>query len=181
MIIILWNVPSFAGIDSLIPDYLKIQYAGNIGFISLGTGYSFFKDRINMDVFYGYVPSRIGGKDIHMITQKNTLSPIKLKLGETYTLFPLTAGFLVNFALGDNYVLKWPSHYPRGYYKPTACYTGEFLGMRLKKKESYGPIEEWEVYIEVGTITPYLQACIDNDYIKVKDIISLAVGSSFHF
>ena len=54
VIILLLSVPVFAGVDSLLPDYLKIQYAGNIGFISLGTGYSFFSDKINMDVFYGY-------------------------------------------------------------------------------------------------------------------------------
>ena len=181
VLLLLLSVPSFAGVDSLIPDYMKVQYAGNIGFFSLGTGYSFLKDKINMDVFYGFVPARIGGKDIHMITQKNTLSPISIKLGDSYTFFPLSAGILINFALGDNYVLKWPSHYPQGYYRPTACYTGEFLGMRLKKKKDYGLAKEWEIYIEVGTLTPYLHACIENDYIKIKDILNLAIGSSFHF
>ena len=181
ILLILSSVPSYAGIDFLIPDHMKIQYAGNIGFFSLGTGYNFFDDRIESDIFYGFVPARIGGKDIHMISQKNSLSPLRIRIGDHYTFFPVTVGFLVNFALGDNYVLKWPSHYPQGYYRPTACYTGEFLGMRLKKKKDHGLAKEWEIYIEVGTMTPYLHACIENDYVKIKDILNLAIGTTFHF
>lgn len=52
----------------LVPDAAIIQYAGSIGYFSVGAGYEIFKNkRGNIDFNYGYVPASKGGK-LHALT-----------------------------------------------------------------------------------------------------------------
>ena len=38
------------------PDHLMIQYAGGIGFMSIGAGYSNKNQKLEADFYYGYLP-----------------------------------------------------------------------------------------------------------------------------
>jgi hypothetical protein len=47
----------------LVPDEAILQYAGSIGYLSVGGGYKLFKnERGNLDFLYGYVPASAGGR-----------------------------------------------------------------------------------------------------------------------
>ncbi|RLD61057.1 MAG: hypothetical protein DRJ01_08580, partial [Bacteroidetes bacterium] len=35
-----------------LPDYVKLQFAGGIGFLSIGVGYTFWDDKIDITGFY---------------------------------------------------------------------------------------------------------------------------------
>ncbi|MCK5029563.1 MAG: hypothetical protein KAR57_08010, partial [Bacteroidales bacterium] len=45
-----------ASYKKFLPDYVKLQFAGGIGFLSTGIGYTFFDHRLDVSFFYGYVP-----------------------------------------------------------------------------------------------------------------------------
>ena len=51
------------------PDHIKIQYAGGMGFISIGAGYSTKNQKLEGDLYYGYLPESIGGVSIHSISE----------------------------------------------------------------------------------------------------------------
>lgn len=164
-----------------LPDYGKIQYAGNIGWISFGGGYEFLHKTIQMDLMYGFVPKAIGGKEIHSLTAKATIAPGRLYLGKGVELVPLQFGAFANFAIGDNYVLIWPGYYPRNYYFSTSFNSGEFVGFRIgKDTDSSRHLQKIDLYCELSTLTVYIQEYLSSDYLAFSDIISFSIGVTLY-
>ena len=54
-------IPGSAQERGLRPDFVTTQYAGSIGFVSVGAGYNIFKDKARTSLQYGYVPHSEGG------------------------------------------------------------------------------------------------------------------------
>jgi hypothetical protein len=52
------------------PDHAVVQFAGNIGLLSVGPGYSFLRDRVDAEALYGLVPGLEGRTSIHILTAK---------------------------------------------------------------------------------------------------------------
>jgi len=82
-------------------QYFKAQYAGNIGFVSIGTGYEY--KRTSIDLSYGYLPKLVNGVRVHTLS----LRP-KVHFGE-FVIAPITAGFYfgagINYSFGRNIYL----------------------------------------------------------------------------
>lgn len=53
-------------------DEMKIQFAGNIGFFSIGVSKRFFQNKLDSSLFYGHVPERIGGRALNSLAVKNS-------------------------------------------------------------------------------------------------------------
>lgn len=160
-----------------LPDYAKMQYAGNIGWLSLGGGYEFLLKTLQTDLMYGFVPKAIGGKEIHSLTLKVTVVPGRFYIGKGIEVVPLQFGAFANFAIGDNYVLIWPGYYPRNYYYSTSFNSGEFIGFRIGKDiNSVKNIQKIDLYAEISTLTVYLQDYLVSDYLEFSDIFSLSIG-----
>lgn len=181
IILITSAAPLKADVSPLIPDTVVAQFAGYTGFMSSGAGYEFLSDRINLELFYGYVPESEGGIDIHMLTLRSVISPLRFSPHNGYTIYLLTFGFFVNYAIGDQYKVVWPSVYPEWYYRPTALYTGESIGIRIKKNTGREIIKAVELYADIVTMSEYLYEYIENDRVKLQYIISLAIGMRLHF
>lgn len=98
--------------DNIKPDHIKLQYAGNIGVISTGIGYSFFNNKIQSDLFYGYIPEFIGGANIHTISNKNTFKLIQFpfinKISLTHSI-----GFSIIYSKTNNTFFLLPKQYPK--------------------------------------------------------------------
>ncbi len=164
-----------------LPDYGKIQYAGNIGWISFGGGYEFLHRTLQADCMYGFVPKAIGGKEIHSITLKLTVTPGKLYIGKGIEIVPVQFGAFANLAIGDNYVLIWPGYYPRNYYYSTSFNSGEFIGFRIGKDlDKSSLLKKMDVYAEVSTLTVYIQDYLVSDYMDFSDILSLSIGVTLY-
>ena len=70
-----------------VPDYVKIQFAGNIGLISVGIGYDFFDSIWLSELLYGFVPASVSeAKQIHLITFKNTFPILTRAIGKNLTI-----------------------------------------------------------------------------------------------
>src|SRR4249920_2771850 len=66
------------------PDHVVVQFAGNIGLLAIGPGYSYLKDRLNSDLLYGFSPNSEPKTSINILTIKTSYRPWNLKLNENY-------------------------------------------------------------------------------------------------
>jgi len=165
-----------------IPDHIKAQFAGGIGFVSLGAGYENKKENIQADILYGYVPASVGGIEIHTVTGKFTWLPMKVVNWKTVQLRPLSAGLLFSYTAGDQYFLFNPENYPLSYYQyPTALTIGFFLGGQVQKILKNN-IQLIGFYYELGTnekaISNYI---LNHKTIGLNEIFHLGIGVRYRF
>lgn len=156
------------------PDHLKLQYAGSIGFISVGAGYEWAKKKIHGDLYYGYVPAGVGGVDIHSVSAKFTWLPVSKKLENDVKLDLLTTGFLVNYAFGRNYHLFSRTKYSFVYYGfPTAAHVAVFLGGAISRKKL-------GLYYELGITDRDLSSYVTNaNAIGFFEIVNIGIGARY--
>ena len=174
----------FAQLDDILsPSHAKIQYAGNIGFISAGVGYTFWNEKGQTDVLVGYLPKSIGGVRIISLTAKAAYYPWDIKVGKRYEIEPIYGGVYLSYSFGSQYYTSLPEYYPRGYYWwPTALRAGLFLGGRVNKDISFGPINRLGIYYEFGTYDLKFISVMSNlDYFSITDAFDLALGLRFKF
>lgn len=158
----------------IVPHHIKLQYAGSIGFISAGFGYKSKNEKIHGDFFYGYVPAKAGGIDIHSITAKFTWLPVSKIIKDDVKLDLLTAGILVNYAFGKRYHLFSRTRYTFVYYGfPTAAHLAAFIGGSVSRKK-------FGLYYEIGTTDRDLMSYITNTRaIGFFEIINIGIGASY--
>jgi hypothetical protein len=153
---------------SIVPHHVKLQFAGTIGFMSVGAGYKFAKNKLEGDFFYGYVPKKIGGINIHSVTAKLTWIPVTLKKN-TYKFDLLTTGVLVNYAFGKQYDISRTSFDYYGF--PTAAHVALFAGGGITKNKL-------GLYYELGTTDRELISFASNTKgIKFHEIINIGFGA----
>lgn len=167
--------------SKLLPDHAKIQFAGNIGFLSAGIGYDTFGGKLNSDLLIGYLPEYIGQTTVLTISQKNTFNFRNFSF-QPINRLNVIAGFSVNVESGRNSFLKLPEYYPDGYYSTNSVTIGVFTGLKYKGKyNSDSRIKNIEYYAEIGTLATYLYYTFYNEDYFNTDIYSLALGINLKF
>ena len=161
------------------PDHIKIQYAGGMGFISIGAGYSTKNQKLEGDLYYGYLPKSIGGIRIHSISGKVTWIPIHSVSIKKYQVEPLMTGLIVNYNFGKQYFSFDPPNYPYRYYSfPTAIHSALFLGSRIGYNfptQSY--VKRISVYYEILGFDREIISFVSNiKSLNITDIVTLALG-----
>ena len=161
------------------PDHIKIQYAGGMGFISIGAGYSTKNQKLEGDLYYGYLPKSIGGVSIHSISAKTTWIPIHSVSIKKYQVEPLMTGLIVNYNFGKQYFSFDPPYYPYRYYSfPTAIHSALFLGSRIGYNfptQSY--VKRISLYYEILSFDREIISFVSNTKsLRITDIVTLALG-----
>lgn len=173
------------GWERLIPRYQKLQYAGDMGLISLGVGWDYGKKKTwETDLFLGYLPRFDGDRGHVTITLKENYIPwkVKIKTGRWF-LEPFTASLYINKIFGDEFWTREPDKYPDGYYGlATNLRFNLAFGQRLCfKVKPIGLSERLTVFYELGTNDLYIISYFTNKYLKVTDIFNLSLGIKFQF
>ncbi|WP_036821295.1 hypothetical protein [Polaribacter sp. Hel1_85] len=165
-----------------VPDYVKTQFAGNIGLISVGVGYQLFNEVLYSELLYGFVPESASKADnIHLITIKNTFPIFRKEIGENLTISPI-AGFTTTLDIGTNSFTTLPSKYPDGYYFPTAVHFTLFGGALIHKDFKKPKIFKGvDFYLEFGTVETYLWYAITLKEVDLIDVFSADIGVNFYF
>ncbi|MBL3655242.1 hypothetical protein [Fulvivirga sediminis] len=160
-----------------VPDHYKLQFAGNIGFLSAGAGYLHGHDKLETDFMVGYLPKSIGGDDIISITLKSTYSPWKIKTNSDYSIVPFSIGPYLSYSFGSQFDTLLPNEYPDGYYWwATSLRFGAYIGGRVTR-DLPGNINHVALYYELGTYDLEALSYLQNmDYLSVSDIFTLALG-----
>jgi hypothetical protein len=167
------------GLKIKLPDHIKVQYAGGIGFISIGAGYSSKNQKLEGDLYYGYLPKSIGGIRIHSISGKITWIPIHSVSIKKYKVEPLMTGLVINYSFGKQYFSFDPPYYPYRYYSfPTAIHSALFLGSRIGHDfPSQAFVQRISVYYEILSFDREIISFVSNTKsLQVGDIITLSLG-----
>jgi len=161
-----------------VPDAVVVQHAGNMGFLAAGPGYTLAKDKLHLEVLYGYVPQLQAEKALHLITFKPVFTPQQVPLGADYSLMPLRLGMGLSYYFGDQFSILWDERYPDGYYWwPTRLrllgYAGAALGRSFPETNT---IRQVDLYGELNTYDLIVTQWVKDSRIRGWDIVSFSVG-----
>ena len=162
------------------PDFAHLQYAGNIGFISGGVGFSSRLRNYQLALLYGYVPKAIAGVRIHTLTAKNTFPILRYPLKNNQTLIPYV-GLGLSFEVGGNAFFLMPSHFPESYYDyPKNMRVLAYGGAKVQHlfQTDWHGVRGIEFFAEAGTVDLYVWYKAMSQEIKLNQIFSLAVGAN---
>lgn len=173
--------------NRLLPDHYKMQFAGSIGFLSLGVGYSFFHEKLELDLLIGHLPKSIGGVGITSITLKQNYRPFIIHW-KRLKIRPISLGIYESYSLGDQFFLtsRLSDKYTSGYYWWSSAirlgvYTNQEVEWSLPDKHRINTVS---LYSEIGTNDLSLYSYFPNNnrkYLKFTDILKVAVGIKVGF
>lgn len=147
------------------PDYINLQHAGSIGYMSIGLGYDLFNEKTTASLFYGFVPESKGG-NLNILTTKFEYRPFNINLiKDKLVLKPINPVAFVSYTLGRNFDKKFdPNQYPDGYYFwSTAIKIHAGISSELKILGSQNSaIKAVSIYVESNTNDLYLISWFEN-------------------
>jgi len=161
-----------------VPDHYRLQYAGNIGFISVGCGYKIGK-YYEPTLYYGLLNEAFGDSrtTVHTVSLKNSFNLLSSPI---VGHFIPKAGISVNWGKTHNTFKKLPDHYPSNYYFQNKVHLAPFLGGEWQFKVNNRTIKSAGLYFEISTLDAYLLECIRTKYVKINDICNLSIGLSLY-
>lgn len=173
--------------DRLVPQYGKIQFAGNMGLLSFGFGWDYGKNsQWETDLLFGFVPRYSSDKTKMTFTLKENFTPWAFPIGKTPLLIePLSCGLYLNTIFSDQFWRKQPDRYPDGYYEfSTRMRIHIFVGQRIRldiPEEKRFFSEDISLFYEISTCDMLLISRATNRYLKPKDYLSLSFGLKIQF
>jgi len=163
-------------------EYMNVQYAGYIGFLSVGGGNTFFDDMYDLEVYIGVTPRTFGISEISIYTfaLKNNFIPYTFEYNE-YNIRPyIGAGILA--AKNSRYDPNWQDTIESGYYYQNNWHISVNTGVNINKELSNSSIKSIGIYIEAVSLDTFLQNYFANtDSVKLYDTFSLAIGARIEF
>lgn len=162
------------------PDYSTFQFAGNIGLLSVGLGFELFKQHLNTELIYGFVPVYDDRKAIHQFTLKNFMPIYHFKF-KPFTISPY-AGFTASYETGRHSDFKLPERYSEGYYRSNTFHFTVFAGAKLHRTFKKGSLfSAADFYVELGALDSPLWYAIDSKEVTMSEVFSTAIGLNFYF
>lgn len=168
--------------EVLIPTHSKIQFAGNMGLLSVGTGWDYGKqNQWETDLLFGFLPKYQSNKAKITFTLKQNYIPWSFPVRRSdFAVEPFTCGIYFNTVFGNDFWVREPERYPKGYYGfSSKIRIHAFLGQRV----TYHIPEQYRfnakavtLFYEVSTCDLYIVSAFTNRYLKPKDYLSLSFG-----
>lgn len=165
--------------EKLMPRYVKLQFAGSMGMLSVGPGWNYGKNHWETDLLFGLVPRNTDRHAMATMTLKQNYIPWHIGAGEHFTIEPLSCGMYVNTLFDRDFWVKNPERYPKGYYTFSTrirmhVFLGERLTLHLKKKK-WRP-RSLTFFYELSSCDLYLISAVTNHYLRPRDYLSLSFG-----
>ena len=166
----------------LIPTQFIMQYAGNMGFMSIGIGWDYGKHKQwETNLMFGYLPKISSHRGKLTMTLKENYLPWSMYLKQGWMLEPLSCGLYLNTVFGSEFWDNQPSRYPDKYYEPlnTKGRIHVFLGQRITKiipanKRKF--LKSISAFYEVSACDLYLRLLVMEKKVRLQDIMCLSVG-----
>jgi hypothetical protein len=159
------------------PQYIPIQFAGNIGFVSAGIGYTRPRDRYQLSLLYGYAPEKFAGVRIHTVTARNIFHLYRHQLNKRQTLLPYAAIALSGELGGRSFFIQ-PDIMPDKYYRfPKSVHLIASGGLKLRQVTSkMKGFKRMEFFVEGSTVDAYIWYKFLSNDVRFRDILSLSAG-----
>lgn len=172
--------------NKLIPSYSKLQFAGGMGLVSVGTGWEYGKNRQwETDLLLGLIPKHSSKRAKVTLTLKQNFTPWRVPLRGRFALEPLSTGLYLNTVFGGEFWMKNPDRYPQGYYWfSTRMRIHIFVGQRIRFDIPEG--RRWflsaiTAFYELSTCDLYVIQAVRNSYMKADDVLRLSFGLKCSF
>ena len=173
--------------SKFIPNQAKLQYAGSMGLISSGIGWSYGKsNNWETDFIFGYIPKYTTDKAKICITIKENYIPWKIHFRKSaFFLEPFTFGLYVNTISGKEFWIQKPDKYSKTYYRfSTKIRFNLCAGQRLaykipatmKKNAKF-----FFAFYEISSNDFYIDIAIRDSYLKPTDYLHLSLGIGFRW
>lgn len=157
------------------PQFVPIQFAGNIGFLSTGLGYESRRQNFQIALVYGYVPSSVAGVDAHLISAKNTLHVLPFRLKERW-IIPYSS-LTASVEVGGRSFLTLPDNMPASYYDwPKSLHFLLSAGVKTQFEIPNRTFSSIEVFAELNTVDVYLWYKLISKHVELTDVVSVALG-----
>mgnify|MGYP000958301207 CR=1 FL=1 len=167
--------------ERIIPTHTTIQYAGNIGLLSIGTGWDYGKHRQwETNLLFGFIPKYSSKKAKITMTLKQSYIPWSIDIGKGFSVEPLSCGLYMNTVFGDQFWVSEPERYPKGYYGFSSkirfhIFMGQGITFNLGNNSRFSA-KAITLFYEISTCDLYLISAATNSYLKPKDYLSLSFG-----
>ena len=163
-------------------EYLNLQYAGNIGFIGVGGGNTFFNDHYDLELYLGFTPKIKGISEVTIfsLAVKNNYVPYTFHL-ESYSFRPYIG---LGLLLGANhrYNPNWQDQVEKDYYYQNNWHATANIGLVMRKGLEDRYLTSVGFYMETMTLDVFAIDYIQNrDVLDLNDIFSIAFGVRMEF
>ncbi|MBC8053064.1 MAG: hypothetical protein H7Y13_08365 [Sphingobacteriaceae bacterium] len=172
------------GLSALKPDHAVLQYAGSIGYVSVGLGYDLFKKkRGSLEFNYGYVPEDKGGT-LHIASTKFAYRPWQIKIKEFATVYPVNPGVFFSYHFGKQFDIAFDrEQYGKSYYGWSTAIRGH-ISLSNEIKLYTGEKKSVTLYSEFNTSDLYLASMFfknNRKWLSPQDIVKLGIGLKVGF
>jgi hypothetical protein len=166
-----------------VPSHAKLQYAGNIGWLSAGAGYTYLDDILQTELSIGFVPAFTGSDRLFMTTLKQLAIPYEFELTADLRVVPVYGGAFATYTFGSDFYVFPPEHLEGVYSRQTALRFGPLIGGRIRADiEPFGPIETLGAYWELSANDLALNAYFKNsEFFSFYDVLALGLGVQVGF
>ena len=172
--------------EALIPTHTKIQFAGNMGLLSFGTGWDYGKrNQWETDLLLGFIPKYSSKKAKVTMTLKQNYMPWSINIGKGFSTEPLACGLYLNTVFGDQFWVNEPDRYPKGYYGFSSkvrihIYMGQRLTYDIDPQRRF-LAKSVTFFYEISTCDLYVISAVNNSYLRPRDYLSLSFGLKFQW
>lgn len=163
-----------------IPSYLNMQYAGNMGFLSTCAGYYLYKDKLYLDIGYGYTSSSKAGKDIHNIIARVGYKPWNIDFqirNKEFVFKPFFTNITFTKQIKSDYTWsELPNYYPHNYYHQNAVRIHLDLGLSVQRKFKKIKLEMYYLVTTNDVYITYFNYYYYNHWIHWNKIFTQGLG-----
>ena len=167
----------------LLPTHVKAQYAGGMGFLSVGYGWDYGrKCRWETDLMFGVLPKSCSDRTHLTFTLKQNYIPWSIRCRDWLSVEPFSCGAYLNLISGEDFWIREPDRYPGDrYYDFTSrirfhLYAGQRVTFRTKRESLLRHIT---LYYEFSANDLDLVAKFGNRTLSFTDIVCFSVGIKF--
>lgn len=171
--------------ESLIPTHTILQYAGNMGLLSVGLGWDYGRHRqCELDFMLGFLPKFNSNRNKLTMTLKTTYIPWSLYLRHGILSEPFSCGLYANTVFGSEFWDRQPGRYPDKYYEllSTKVRLNVFIGQRIGyivPRNRRKVVKCLTAFYEVSSCDLYIRSLIQGNGLRFWDILSLSFGLRF--
>ena len=171
----------YNGANRIIPTMGIVQFAGNMGLVSVGAGWDHgSRGQWETSLLAGLIPKEEGRKRYITVTVKETYIPWSIQINDRYSFEPLTCGLYLNSIISRDFWVREPDYYPNSYYGfSTKIRANVFIGESLTfytAPRSACLLRYASLFYEFGTADMYIISKATNKYLKFWDIFGLSFG-----
>lgn len=170
----------------LLPNHSSVQFAGNVGLVSLGPGWHYGrKEQWETDLLIGILP-KYNSEEVRVtFTTKQRFTPWRIDVSSRWTVEPLTTGVFFNTITGGDFWANEPDKYPKSYYGfSTRIRANVFVGQRIKYKiptrlrRAHSSVS---FYYEISAGDLDIVSKATNSAVPLRDVLALALGLRWEF